>query len=271
MSNGHVCRRWLEIADYCPLAGRAWHGEPHTEEEEPEDPRRPRKPLKQLQEVPTWDAILIKAQLIYDMQQRFPSSQPVLKPVWNPGWVPAPFPISAAVMMAELGIIESLMPSSGPSLKPQRAVVPPGPTWVPVPVLTPSWFEQFGETFEFGIGEIAAVTIAVGAPIASEVARAVGSPKGDYTKPKGFGIKGNRGVAGGVARPRGARGGAFQTESIWAGGRKNPLWKMGMDNGLLLKMAIKTGKGPLELVDEMRGTGQYGIGTQEAFGLFGYI
>jgi len=267
VSNGHVCRRWLEIADYCPLAGRAWHGEPHTEEEEPEDPRRPRKSLRQLQEMPTWDAILEKAQLIYNIRQMLRNSQRDFGKVWRPAVSVAPFPISAAVMMAELGIIQSLAQSNVPSLKPQSEVVRPGPTAVPIPAATPSWFEQFGETFEFGIGEIAAVTIAVGAPIASEVARAVGSPA-----TKGFGFKGNQGMATGRVAARGrSRGGRFQTQSIWGGGGRNPLWKMGMDNGLLLKMAIKTGKGPLELVEEMRGTGQYGIGTQEAFGLFGYI
>lgn len=229
MTDAHVCRRWLEIAEKCPLGSRAWHGEPHTTEDEPEDPRRPR-PLRQLQEQETWQGLAYKAAVIYAMRETLKGLRLNLKPAYVPAGLPALFPITEAVMLAELGIIQSQMPSPGRLLKPQT--VPRRPDLV----------EQYGEIIEWGVKTTALIT----AGLVFWKLRPTGKP---FT---------------GAPWSTG-KGGAFQTQNIWGGGRKNPLWKIGMENARLLSMAIKTGRSSSELLEEWELVAQNGLWNQNAW------
>lgn len=214
------------------MGGRAWHGSPYNTEEEPEDPDwKSKRPLLQHQEVPTLEGLAEKAALIAAMRELLKNSQRDFGKSYVPVGYPAPFPITAAVMLAELGITQSRLQSGGRSLQPQPAVA--SPRGEPQRVGPESWSEQYGEIIEWGVKTTALIT-----------AGAIMYQAGQKMPTRGYHYK----------APNWS-----PLSSNW------PLWKIGIDNAMLIEMAIKTGQGPLELVDELGYGRANGLWNQNAW------
>jgi len=200
------------------MATLAWHGDYWGDDEDPEDPEGRQKPLRQEQEAMSLQGLLSILETLMLAQRALRPLQKDFGKNYKPPGYPAEFPITSAVMMAEIGLINLTYGSPRPLLQPQE--VRPSPR--PKVLDEPSWTEDYGEVIEWGVKAIALIT-----------AGAVMYQAGQKMPTRGY---------------------HFRAPSFSPLSANWPLWKIGNDNARLFITALKTGKGPEELLEELRRT-----------------
>ena len=216
------------------MGSLAWHGDYWGDEDDPEDPDWKNR-LYQEQEAPSLTGLLSMLETLRRAQEQLKNLQTDFGKNYVPEGYPAGFPITQAVMMAELGLVDLTYGSPKPLLQPQEVES----SRVPRVWDTPSLYEQYGELIETSVKAVALVTTGV--------------------------------VLYQMGKKMPTRGYHFRAPSFSPLSVNWPLWKVAEDNGRIIHRAITTGEGPEELIDDLRPSGQYGQGTAAAFGLFGWI
>lgn len=219
------------------MGALAWHGPYWGDEDDPEDPDTKDK-LKQEQEAPSLTGLLSMLETLRLAQNELKNYQKDFGTNYKPAGSPAGFPITSAVMMAEIGLINSSYKSQKPSG--QQAQAQEG-SQRPKAWDTPSYFEQYGELIEWGVKATALIT-----------AGAVMYQAGQRMPTRGY---------------------HFRAPSFSPLSANWPLWKIGTDNAKLFLRALQTGKGPEELLEELRRTRHHGwyVGTGTELSEIGWI